>query len=165
MCKRCWFKPWVRKIPWSRKWQSLQYSFLENSMDRGSWWATVHVVANTWTWLSNWAHILLSSFLISSRLCFIVLLLSCVWLCVIPWAAVCQDPLSFTVSWSLLRFTFIESVMISNHLILRFRLLLLPPIFPIASGSFPMSQLFASPGGQNIGISASTSVLPMNIQG
>ena len=32
-----------------------------------------------------------------------------------------------------------------------------------ASGSFPMSQLFAS-GGQNIGVSASTSVFPMNIQ-
>ena len=34
--------------------------------------------------------------------------------------------------------------------------------FP-ASGSFQMSQLFVS-GGQNIGVSASTSVLPMNIQ-
>ena len=34
--------------------------------------------------------------------------------------------------------------------------------FP-ASGSFPMSQLFTS-GGQNIGVSASASVLPMNIQ-
>ena len=34
--------------------------------------------------------------------------------------------------------------------------------FP-ASGSFPMSQLFTS-GGQSIGVSASTSVLPMNIQ-
>ena len=34
--------------------------------------------------------------------------------------------------------------------------------FP-ASGSFPMSQLFAS-GGQSIGVSASTSVLPMNTQ-
>ena len=34
--------------------------------------------------------------------------------------------------------------------------------FP-ASGSFPMSQLFTS-GGQSIGISASASVLPMNIQ-
>ena len=32
-----------------------------------------------------------------------------------------------------------------------------------ASGSFQMSQLFAS-GGQNIGVSASASVLPMNIQ-
>ena len=34
--------------------------------------------------------------------------------------------------------------------------------FP-ASGSFPMSQLFSS-GGQNIGVSAAASVLPMNIQ-
>ena len=34
--------------------------------------------------------------------------------------------------------------------------------FP-ALGSFPMSQLFAW-GGQSIGVSASTSVLPMNIQ-
>ena len=34
--------------------------------------------------------------------------------------------------------------------------------FP-ASGSFPMSRLFAS-GGQNIGVSALTSVLPMNVQ-
>ena len=34
--------------------------------------------------------------------------------------------------------------------------------FP-ASGSFPVSQFFAS-GGQSIGVSASASVLPMNIQ-
>ena len=38
-----------------------------------------------------------------------------------------------------------------------------PPSFP-ASGSFQMSQLFAS-GGESIGVSASTSVLPMNTQG
>jgi len=37
-----------------------------------------------------------------------------------------------------------------------------PQSFP-ASGSFPMSQLFVS-GGQSIGVSASTSVLPMNTQ-
>ena len=37
-----------------------------------------------------------------------------------------------------------------------------PLSFP-ASGSFPMSQFFTS-GGQSIGISASASVLPMNIQ-
>ena len=35
--------------------------------------------------------------------------------------------------------------------------------FP-ASGSFPVSQLFAS-GGQSIGVSASASVLPVNIEG
>ena len=37
-----------------------------------------------------------------------------------------------------------------------------PQSFP-ASGSFPMSQLFAS-GGENIGVSALTSVFPMNTQ-
>ena len=37
-----------------------------------------------------------------------------------------------------------------------------PQSFP-ASGSFPMSQLFAS-GGQSIAVSASAPVLPMNIQ-
>ena len=31
---------------------SLQYSYLENSMDRDTWWATVHRVAKSWTWLS-----------------------------------------------------------------------------------------------------------------
>ena len=41
-------------------------------------------------------------------------------------------------------------------------LLLLPSTFP-ASGSFLVSQFFPS-GGQSIGVSASTSVLPMNIQ-
>ena len=38
-----------------------------------------------------------------------------------------------------------------------------PKSFP-ASGSFPVSQLFTS-GGQSIGVSASASVLPVNIQG
>ena len=38
--------------------------------------------------------------------------------------------LSFTISWSLLRFMSIVSVMLSNHLILCHSLLLLPSIFP-----------------------------------
>ena len=71
-----------------------------------------------------------------------------------------QASLSITNSWSLLKLVSIESVMPSNHLIL-YSPLLFPP-FP-ASGSFQMSQLLAS-GGQGIGVSASTSVLPMNIQ-
>ena len=33
--------------------KSLQHSCLENSMDRGAWWATVHGVAKSWTWLSD----------------------------------------------------------------------------------------------------------------
>ena len=42
----------------------------------------------------------------------------------------CQAPLSFTISQSLLKFIFIESVMLSNHLIFCCPLLLLPSIFP-----------------------------------
>ena len=34
----------VGKIPWGRKWHPLQYSCLENPMDRGTWWAIVHKV-------------------------------------------------------------------------------------------------------------------------
>ena len=36
----------------------LQYSCLENSMDGGAWWATVHGVAKSWTWLSNFTYIM-----------------------------------------------------------------------------------------------------------
>ena len=32
----------------------LQYFCLENPMDRGAWWATVHGVTKSWTRLSNW---------------------------------------------------------------------------------------------------------------
>ena len=47
-----------------------------------------------------------------------------------PWTAAHQASLSFTISWSLLRFIFIELVMSSNQLILCCRLLLLASIFP-----------------------------------
>ena len=33
----------------------LHYACLENSIDRGAWWATVHGVAKSQTWLSNGA--------------------------------------------------------------------------------------------------------------
>ena len=33
---------WVRKIPWRRAWQPLQYSCCGNPMARGTWWAIVH---------------------------------------------------------------------------------------------------------------------------
>ena len=36
--------PWVRKIPWSRRWQPTLIFLIEISMDRGAWWATVHRV-------------------------------------------------------------------------------------------------------------------------
>ena len=55
--------------------------------------------------------------------------LSPVWLFVIPWTAAHQAPLSFTISWSLLRLMSIESVMSSYHLTLCHPLFLLPSIF------------------------------------
>ena len=75
----------------------------------------------------------------------------------------CSMPgLPITNSWSLPKLMSIESVMPPNNLILCSPLLLLPSISPTIR-IFQMSQLCAS-GGQNIGVSASTSVLPMNIQ-
>ena len=48
---------------------------------------------------------------------------------VTPWIAACQAPLSSAISWDLLRFMFIELVMLSHHLILCCPLLLLPSVF------------------------------------
>ena len=56
--------------------------------------------------------------------------LGCVQLFVTPWTAACQTSLSITNSWRLLKLMSIESVMLSNHLILCRPLLLLPSIFP-----------------------------------
>jgi len=48
-----------------------------------------------------------------------------------PWTAACQAPLSFTISWSLRRFMYIESVMLSTiSSALCCLLLLLPSVFP-----------------------------------
>ena len=78
------------------------------------------------------------------------------------WTAGCQASLSITSSQSLLKLLSIESVMPSN---------ISSSVIPFssclqsvpASGFFPICQLFAS-ASQSIGVSASTSVLPMNIQ-
>ena len=41
------------RSPRERNGNLLQYSCLENSMDRRAWWATVHGVAKDWTRLSD----------------------------------------------------------------------------------------------------------------
>ena len=76
---------------------------------------------------------------------------SCPTLCE-PWTATPQASLSFNIFQNFLRFTSIESVMPSNHLIFCHPLLL-TSIFP-NSRVFPVSWKFIS-GGQNIGASAS----------
>ena len=88
-------------------------------------------------------------------------LLSSLQLFATPWTAAHQAFLSITNSQSLLKLMSIEMV----HPTIS------PSVVPFSSclqsfppsGSFPMGQCFAS-GGQSIGVSASTSVLPRNIQ-
>ena len=78
------------------------------------------------------------------------------------WTAARQASLSISNSRSLPKPMSIELVM---HPTISFSVVPFsscPQSF-LASGSFPMSQLFSS-GGQSIGVSASASVLPMNTQ-
>ena len=78
-----------------------------------------------------------------------------------PWTAAHHTSLSFTISQSLLKLISIDTIR-PSHLLSS--LLLLPSIFPnIPTRSFPIGWLFTS-GGQNIGVWASISVLPKNIQ-
>ena len=60
----------------------------------------------------------------------VVQLLSCLQLFVTPWTVTRQASLFFTISWSSLKFMFIESVKPYNHLVLSCPLLLLPSVFP-----------------------------------
>ena len=89
--------------------------------------------------------------------------LSRVWLLATSWTAARQASLSITNSQSLLKLMFIESrwcqPTISSSVVPFSSCL---QSFP-ASGSFPVCQFFPS-GGWSIGVSASTSVLPMNSQ-
>ena len=77
--------------------------------------------------------LLFSGFFFNSDHCavvFVVQLFSHVQLFAAPWTAAHQALLSITNSRSLLKLTYIESVMPSKHLILYHPLLLLPSIFP-----------------------------------
>ena len=52
--RRCRFHPWVGRSPGVVNGNPLQYSCLENPVERGAWWATVHEVTKSRTQLSNW---------------------------------------------------------------------------------------------------------------
>ena len=79
-----------------------------------------------------------------------------------PWTTACQAPLSITNSQSQPKPMSIESVMPSNLLSLCRPLLFLPSIFPSIRVFSNESALHIR--CQSIGVSAWTSVLPMNIQ-
>ena len=145
----------------SRHGNSLQYSCLENPMDRGALRARVHGAAKSQTWTAT---------TIITRTCYLPPTVSVQFSCSVvsdslrphelqharpscpsPTPRVHPNPCSssqwcyLTISSSLVPFSSC------------------PQSFP-ASGSFPMSQLFPS-GGRSIGVSVLISVLPMNTQG
>ena len=51
--------PGLGRSPGEGNGNPLQYSCLENPMDRGVWWATVHRVPKSWTRLSDFTFTLL----------------------------------------------------------------------------------------------------------
>ena len=174
--------PGLERSPGEGNDNLLQYCCLENPIDRGAWWAIVHEVTKSWTWLTNtfhWLHehefeqaprdgegqgslvcfspwgrkeldmsewatkkpiIVIKIFL---SVCFRTMYVWCASLfyccccccCCCSVAQSCPtltDPmvsLSFTISQSLLKLMFIESEMLSSHLILCGPFLL-PSIFP-----------------------------------
>ena len=164
----------------------LQYSCLENPMDRVVWWAAAHGVPKSQTGLSDWAHThtappgMAESLRCSPETIKALLIgytpiqnkkflkrhihtsvqFSSVQLLSCVWLFVIpahQASLSISNSQSVLKLMSIESVMPSNHLIL------------CHPSTFNLSQhqgLFQwiSSGGQSFGVSASASVLPMIIQ-
>ena len=50
--RRPGFNPWVRKIPWRRKWQPTPVLLPGEFMDRGAWWTSVHGLPKSWKQLS-----------------------------------------------------------------------------------------------------------------
>ena len=135
---KIWRHP--RRSPGGGHGNPLQYSCLENPMDRGAWWAAVHSVTKSLTWLKQLSththtlvhthththnHVKLKSYCISS-----VQSLSVVRLFVTPWTETRQASLSITNSWSPPKPMSTEVVIPSHHLILCRSLLLLPSIFP-----------------------------------
>ena len=87
-----------------------------------------------WTYFSTGVMRVLSPRIIKrqngSRVVLIIQSLSRVRLFPTPWTVARKVPLSSTISQSLLKFMFIESVMLSSYLFLCHSLLLLPSIFP-----------------------------------
>ena len=127
----------------------LQYSSLENPMDRGAWWAASPWIAVRHDWTTKFSSVQFTCSVVSDSL----------WPhesqhasppCPSPTPGVHSD--SRPKSWWYHPAISSSVVPFSSC----------PQSLP-ASESFPMSQLFAT-GGQSIGASASASVLPMNTQ-
>ena len=123
------------------------HSFFSPPLFQGELFHTEHVIPLLWSW---GARSLMPEFISSATLCN-----PCLQLARPPWPSstpwVHSKYMGFLCQWC---HPTISSSIVPFSSCLQ--------SFP-ASGSFPMSQFFAS-GGQSIGVSASASVFPMNIQ-
>ena len=129
-------------------------------MDRAAWWATVYGVSKNWTQQSDWHFHFTSLYVSISSVQFTQ---SCPNLCDL---IDCSTP-GFPVHHQLLDLTqthvhHVGDAIQPSHPLPSMPFFSCLQSF-LASGSFPVSQFFAS-GGQSTGASASASVLQMNIQ-
>ena len=179
-CRRCGFYPWIRKIPWRRKWQPIPlflpgkfygqrslvgYSLWRYTESNYNWDACTYFTSKLdqkcgEAWVSGLTVLHLAQWHAPPVA---VQSLRCVQFFETPWTAAHQASLYFTISWSLPKLRCIESAMPSNHLILCCSLLLLPSIFPSIRVFSKESALCIN--GQSIGVLASKAVLLMSIQG
>ena len=167
-----------------------QCSCLKNPMDRGAWQATVHRLSKSWTWLKQLST---HPRILSYHTLSVLFSLATVWNLTSPFYALNFNKFSHPINVSIQLVQSLSHVwLFATHepqhsrppcpsptprvhpnpcpLSQWYHLTISSSVIPFscpqllpASGSFPMSQLFAS-GGQNIGVWASTSVLPMNTQ-
>ena len=94
------------------------------------------------------------------NICVVDQLLSHIWLLATPWTAACQAPLSSTISqFSQIHVHWVGDAIQPSH-----PLLSPPPTFNLSQHQGLTKEWVLCISGQSIGVSASASVLPVNIQ-